>query len=203
MTGLDLFVHTECIVSCVDSNVSCLQANCIDSTAAPEAVFASEVKKMSAENMKPQEQLTLEPYERDHAVVVGIYRYTNFWLFSLTSSNKYWPPLPWHTLVQPVVFRSWTEIICVCKQETTWQSWWLFSYFSYRIIALLSVKASQLPMTFHCILLQLQKWNEFNTFFLYIHCSSLPQFIFKDVKSLLSYCYPIWRTCWPKVCGKI
>lgn len=30
---------------------------------------------MSSENMKPQEQLTLEPYERDHAVVVGIYRY--------------------------------------------------------------------------------------------------------------------------------
>lgn len=50
------------------------QANCIDSTASPEAVFASEVKKMSAENMKPQEQLTLEPYERDHAVVVGVYR---------------------------------------------------------------------------------------------------------------------------------
>uniref|UniRef100_A0A672H6U5 rRNA 2'-O-methyltransferase fibrillarin n=1 Tax=Salarias fasciatus TaxID=181472 RepID=A0A672H6U5_SALFA len=50
-----------------------IKANCIDSTAAPEAVFASEVKKMSAENMKPQEQLTLEPYERDHAVVVGIY----------------------------------------------------------------------------------------------------------------------------------
>ncbi|XP_047213027.1 rRNA 2'-O-methyltransferase fibrillarin [Girardinichthys multiradiatus] len=51
-----------------------IKANCIDSTAAPEAVFASEVKKMSGENMKPQEQLTLEPYERDHAVVVGIYR---------------------------------------------------------------------------------------------------------------------------------
>ncbi|CAL8336871.1 rRNA 2'-O-methyltransferase fibrillarin [Gadus morhua] len=51
-----------------------IKANCIDSTAAPEAVFASEVKKMGAENMKPQEQLTLEPYERDHAVVVGIYR---------------------------------------------------------------------------------------------------------------------------------
>lgn len=29
---------------------------------------------MSGENMKPQEQLTLEPYERDHAVVVGVYR---------------------------------------------------------------------------------------------------------------------------------
>lgn len=51
-----------------------IKANCIDSTAAPEAVFAAEVKKMQQENMKPQEQLTLEPYERDHAVVVGIYR---------------------------------------------------------------------------------------------------------------------------------
>lgn len=51
-----------------------LQANCIDSTASAEAVFASEVKKMQQENMKPQEQLTLEPYERDHAVVVGVYR---------------------------------------------------------------------------------------------------------------------------------
>lgn len=38
-------------------------------------MFAGEVKKMQAEKMKPQEQLTLEPYERDHAVVVGVYRY--------------------------------------------------------------------------------------------------------------------------------
>ena len=51
-----------------------LQANCIDSTAAPEAVFAGEVKKLMAEKLKPAEQLTLEPYERDHAVVVGTYR---------------------------------------------------------------------------------------------------------------------------------
>jgi len=51
-----------------------IKANCIDSTAEPEAVFAGEVKKMQAEKMKPQEQVTLEPYERDHAVVVGVYR---------------------------------------------------------------------------------------------------------------------------------
>ena len=50
------------------------QANCIDSTAEAEAVFAGEVKKMRAEKMKPLEQVTLEPYERDHAVVVGVYR---------------------------------------------------------------------------------------------------------------------------------
>jgi rRNA 2'-O-methyltransferase fibrillarin len=29
---------------------------------------------MKGEKMKPLEQLTLEPYERDHAVVIGVYR---------------------------------------------------------------------------------------------------------------------------------
>ncbi|CAH1262486.1 rRNA 2'-O-methyltransferase fibrillarin-like [Branchiostoma lanceolatum] len=51
-----------------------IKANCIDSTASAEAVFAGEVKKMKSEKMHPKEQLTLEPYERDHAVVVGVYR---------------------------------------------------------------------------------------------------------------------------------
>ena len=46
----------------------------MDSTAEPTKVFAGEVKKLQAEKLKPHEQLTLEPYERDHAVVVGIYR---------------------------------------------------------------------------------------------------------------------------------
>ena len=36
-----------------------IQANCIDSTAEPEAVFAGEVKKMQAEKMKPQEQASI------------------------------------------------------------------------------------------------------------------------------------------------
>lgn len=50
-----------------------IKANCIDSTAAPEAVFAREVAKLREERIKPKEQLTLEPFERDHAMVVGIY----------------------------------------------------------------------------------------------------------------------------------
>lgn len=41
-----------------------VKANCIDSTAAPEMVFAREVQKMKEEKIKPFEQLTLEPYER-------------------------------------------------------------------------------------------------------------------------------------------
>jgi rRNA 2'-O-methyltransferase fibrillarin len=51
-----------------------IKANCIDSTAPAEAVFAKERTKLQEEGLKPQEQLTLEPYERDHAVVVGVYR---------------------------------------------------------------------------------------------------------------------------------
>ena len=41
-----------------------IKANCIDSTAAPEAVFAREVTKLREERFKPLEQLTLEPFER-------------------------------------------------------------------------------------------------------------------------------------------
>lgn len=51
-----------------------IKANCIDSTVPAEAVFAREVKTLQAEGFKPTEQLTLEPYERDHAIVVGAYR---------------------------------------------------------------------------------------------------------------------------------
>lgn len=39
-----------------------IKASCIDSTAAPEAVFAREVQKMRDERMKPLEQLTLGMY---------------------------------------------------------------------------------------------------------------------------------------------
>ena len=49
-----------------------VKANCIDSTAAPEAVFAREVQKMKEERIKPFEQLTLEPFER------GEFRYLWF-----------------------------------------------------------------------------------------------------------------------------
>lgn len=56
-------------------NIICqFQATCIDSVSPPEAVFASEVQKLKADNLKPEEQITLEPFERDHAVVVGVYR---------------------------------------------------------------------------------------------------------------------------------
>jgi len=51
-----------------------IKANCVDSTADPALVFAQEVKKLQKAGFRPKEQITLEPYERDHAVVVGEYR---------------------------------------------------------------------------------------------------------------------------------
>jgi rRNA 2'-O-methyltransferase fibrillarin len=39
-----------------------------------QRVFVVQVNKLKKDNFKPQEQVTLEPYERDHAVVIGTYR---------------------------------------------------------------------------------------------------------------------------------
>jgi rRNA 2'-O-methyltransferase fibrillarin len=51
-----------------------IKANCIDSTVPADAVFSSEIKKLQTMDFKPIEYVTLEPYERDHAVVTGVYR---------------------------------------------------------------------------------------------------------------------------------
>lgn len=48
-----------------------IKANCIDSTAPAAEVFAREVDALRKEHFKPIEQVTLEPYERDHAMVSG------------------------------------------------------------------------------------------------------------------------------------
>ena len=37
-------------------------------------MFAQQVEELKQEHFKPREQITLEPYERDHAVVTGVYR---------------------------------------------------------------------------------------------------------------------------------
>jgi len=48
-----------------------IKASCIDSTVAPETIFAAEVETLKQSQFKPIEQVTLEPYERDHAMVSG------------------------------------------------------------------------------------------------------------------------------------
>jgi len=51
-----------------------IKASCIDSTMPPETVFAREVQILKSSKFKPMEQVTLEPYERDHAMVVATYQ---------------------------------------------------------------------------------------------------------------------------------
>ncbi|KAG1716806.1 hypothetical protein ID866_328 [Astraeus odoratus] len=51
-----------------------IKASCIDSTAAPSAVFVQEVQKLRESKFKPIAQITLEPYERDHAMVTAQYQ---------------------------------------------------------------------------------------------------------------------------------
>lgn len=51
-----------------------IKANCIDSTSPPAAVFEQQRKILTNYGLIPLSQLTLEPYERDHAMVVGVYR---------------------------------------------------------------------------------------------------------------------------------
>lgn len=48
-----------------------IKASCVDSTIAPSAVFSQEVQTLRANKLKPIAQITLEPYERDHAMVTG------------------------------------------------------------------------------------------------------------------------------------
>lgn len=50
-----------------------MKANCIDSTVDPAIVFERELQTLQSEGFKPIEQLTLEPYERDHCVITGTY----------------------------------------------------------------------------------------------------------------------------------
>jgi len=51
-----------------------IKANCVDSTAPAEQVFAQQVQELKTLAFRPKEQISLEPYERDHAVVTGLYR---------------------------------------------------------------------------------------------------------------------------------
>lgn len=51
-----------------------IKANCVDSTAPPQKVFAEEVEKLRKHGIRPQEQITLEPFEKDHAIVVATYK---------------------------------------------------------------------------------------------------------------------------------
>lgn len=74
-----------------------IKASCVDSTIPPEMVYANEVQLLKQSQFKPLEQVTLEPYERGHAMVTGTLtswfgrRATLMWTYSIvptTSSER-------------------------------------------------------------------------------------------------------------------
>eukprot|EP00743_Colponemidia_sp_Colp-15_P012511 GILK01014275.1.p1 GENE.GILK01014275.1~~GILK01014275.1.p1 ORF type:complete len:215 (+),score=18.61 GILK01014275.1:2-646(+) len=69
-----LAINAQYFLKNMGHYVISVKANCIDSTMEAAVVFAAEVDKMKKDRLKPLEQVTLEPFERDHAVVVGVYR---------------------------------------------------------------------------------------------------------------------------------
>lgn len=64
-----------------------IKANCIDSTAAPEAVFAREVTKLREERIKPLEQLTLGKHHPDFVGLETANRYQNLLKEIIASSS--------------------------------------------------------------------------------------------------------------------
>eukprot|EP01013_Petalomonas_cantuscygni_P030013 TRINITY_DN55939_c0_g1_i1.p1 TRINITY_DN55939_c0_g1~~TRINITY_DN55939_c0_g1_i1.p1 ORF type:complete len:310 (+),score=56.23 TRINITY_DN55939_c0_g1_i1:46-930(+) len=53
-----------------------IKANCIDSVAAPEVVYKSEMEKLKQCGLKPKSQVSIDTFERGHCVVIGQYRPT-------------------------------------------------------------------------------------------------------------------------------
>lgn len=51
-----------------------IKASCVDSSIPAETVFANEVNWLKKNQFKPQEQVTLEPYEKNHAMIVGLFK---------------------------------------------------------------------------------------------------------------------------------
>jgi rRNA 2'-O-methyltransferase fibrillarin len=50
-----------------------IKASSINPSDIADLVFSKEVEKLRELNLNPYEQLTLEPYEKDHAIIVGEY----------------------------------------------------------------------------------------------------------------------------------
>ena len=51
-----------------------IKANCVDSVAKPEDVFDNQIQVLKSYKLFAKEKVSLEPYERGHAVVTGLYK---------------------------------------------------------------------------------------------------------------------------------
>jgi rRNA 2'-O-methyltransferase fibrillarin len=54
-----------------------IKANCVDSTADSEVVFQQQLDELKEFGLKAKEQVTIEPFERNHAIATGVYKPKN------------------------------------------------------------------------------------------------------------------------------
>ncbi|KAJ7021052.1 putative NOP1-fibrillarin [Mycena alexandri] len=69
-----VILNAESFLKDLGHVVISIKASCIDSTAPADVIFAAELQKLKEGRFKALEQVTLEPYERDHAMVSAQYR---------------------------------------------------------------------------------------------------------------------------------
>jgi len=68
-----VILNAESFLKDLGHVVISIKASCIDSTAPADVIFAAELQKLKEGKFKALEQVTLEPYERDHAMVSGAF----------------------------------------------------------------------------------------------------------------------------------
>ena len=51
-----------------------IKASCIDSTQPPKVVFQGEIDKLKKLGLTPKKFITLDPYQKDHCMIVGYFR---------------------------------------------------------------------------------------------------------------------------------
>lgn len=51
-----------------------IKSSCVDSTLDPEVVFAQQIDMLKGEGLTVDSYVSLEPYQKDHALVIGSYR---------------------------------------------------------------------------------------------------------------------------------
>ena len=69
-----LAANANCFLQPNGAFLIVISSDAISSEDADEVIYANEVKRLRENEFKPYEQLTLEPYERSHAVISGRYK---------------------------------------------------------------------------------------------------------------------------------
>ncbi|ORD95756.1 FBRL [Hepatospora eriocheir] len=54
-----------------------IKASSVDSSVPAEKVFTNEVNWLRKHDFKPKELVTIEPFEKNHAIITGSYKPTN------------------------------------------------------------------------------------------------------------------------------